>query len=952
MQLNRLMKNKKRAISPVIAVILLIGLAVAASAAIFLVILPLLSPTSNLQINDAFVIYDADYTKNLDQGEGFGKGTITVANVGTGEINLLSMKVFWGSTVSGPWNEITAGVASFQNISNSNPYTVPPLTTDKDLSVRFPIPVENDNQTLFYRLTLQTDEGATLDTSLEEETVSSNDMRLIKDQPDISFTGTIGTIRKTNTISPVVDDNAGIKNVTYEVSADPSFSSIDQTKVITDSSLWQWSWNTFNYTTEGLDNGTYYIRITVYDYAGLSAVVEPGSFVIDNDYIAPNIDVLWITDPYPNNQTGEVGESISLTVEILDGGTQVVGASEVESVFLYHRVSGSSDVYNPVTMSRSGLTNNWTGTISSGFVDSVALDNGLESYVVAADDSGNIANTSGALKQIPVTDNFGPDIVHTPIPTASINDNFINISATITDKDQVNESKVMLYYRQTDDLGGKTEQWIPLSPFISGSQFSWIIWSFDINIHGLDYFFNATDRYSGHVSYEGRENTPNHIIIPDVQKPVISHAVITSATENFALQVDATIFDNDPTFGAEGSETGTVTLYYRDYDSGGTFLSTSMTRISGNSSIDSNSETPSPTLWSGTIPAGVINDDLDPRLDYYIFAQDQGTNSEQDGVPFHMVPVVAQGQPNIVVVPNSVKVSGTIGEQLDFAIRNKAGSGTGAEMAKLNLTILSSTADFSTDFPKLNSTTFNLTQVWSNPSGVTNSTWITFSTNFTIGEGAIANITMTFENASNQPYSMHDLNVELEFEAVSDTNVAYERFIKFSTPPGTTTISDKFYMTSNFLLSTTPTFSQMTVSSPRINIESPIIQWGIRVFVGSNQLTSSPVALVFGVQDTYVERTSSSWTPPQTALNPTDSITVYIIALFNSQEYTLASFSTGALGATELSATPWTVNYWVRYRWQPRFFTDRYWADYGFGDATGPSSFDSFIDNFTYITPA
>ncbi|MFX0122820.1 MAG: archaellin/type IV pilin N-terminal domain-containing protein [Candidatus Hodarchaeota archaeon] len=942
--------NKKRAISPVIAVILLIGLAVAAVAAIFLVVLPLIPGKSNLQMDDAYIDYDDEYTKAADMGKGYGKGTLILSNTGTAEIDIVSLKVEYASSVLGPWTEITDHTGLL--ITKDNPFNIETLATLKELSVRFLIPDENDDNTVFYKITITTSDGKELDTATAEN-IDETEMDLAKDRPDISYTGTsLGYLRREEPIRPSqVSDNSEIKNVTYEVFFKNGTLAFPKT-IQPPSTLWQWTWNTRNDTAEGLDNGTYDLRMTAYDYAGLSDTTDPISFTIDNDYTHPTIGGLWITDPYPNNQTAEVGQSISFTVEITDSGTEQTSASVVDSATLYYRIYGSVDEYSAApSMSKFGTTNNWTTNIPSSFVDSTALENGIECYVSAEDLDGNEADTSGTIKVIPVGDHIKPDISHTPVTSANWDDLFINISATITDKDQVNESDVRLYYRQTDDYGGKTTSWVSLPPSIAGNGYFWLIWTTDITIHGLDYFFNATDRFSGKVANEGTEISPHHISIFDTLAPTIDHTAFTSATTGVDLTVECIIYDNDPTFGAENGEySGVVTLYYRDNDGGGGLVfPTPMLKISGNSSIDNNYETPSSTIWSGLIPGGFINDDGNPsQLDYYITAVDSSTNLVQNGNPFHSVPVIAQGDPNIEFVPGSLTVGGTIGEEIYFEIENKFGSLTWAKITKLNLTILSSSADFTSDRPMLNMTQFNVTQVWAdaNPSN-TNKTWITFTQNKTILHGDAAGITMTFENTTGQPYSMYDLDFILELQVYNDAETVSTKTVTFQTPPAEVTVKERLYMTSTFSLSTIGTTSPTEVETPWQNVNNPTIQIGIRVFVGGIEITNPiayPVALV-PVSNSWLER-QGYWNCPQTILNPTDSVTISIRALIDSTEYTLASFSTGTLGAIELSETQWTINYWVRYRWQDRFLLDRYRAQFGFGDI---NSYDSFVDNFTYV---
>jgi len=948
LKLFTLYHKRKRAISPVIAVILLIGLAVAAAAAIFLVVMPLFEPTSNLDLTDAYVEYDGSYTKTVDIGVGYGSGSVFLSNLGTGKILVTEINISYRPVLLGDWEVITNAI-SLQDITTDNPYEINPLAIKEELTMRFIIPNDNEENTIAYRMTITTKDGTTLDTS-RVTAIDEEDMLLAEDRPSLTPPAPLDVIRRTSTISPLsVSDNSEIKNVTYDVSTSTDFSNPNRSVTIT-SPLWRWQWDTINSTTdEGLDNGSYYLRITVHDYAGLYESIVTDEFTIDNDYEKPTIGELWLTDPYSGIQTAEVGESISMSVELIDTGTIGASASEVDSATLYYRINDSVEVYSTLGMQKSGTTNNWTTTIPSIAVDSTALEEGIECYVEASDIDGNSASTSESLKKIPVEDNFKPDISHTPITEASVMNPYITLTATITDEDQVNTTTAKLYYRQTDDYGGATEAWNSISPLISGDEYSWLIWSTDISIHGLDYYFNVTDRFSGHVAYEGQEASPHHIDIPDEQAPVITHAEIPTATNTTSLDIDCTIYDNDPTFGADPGRTGSVTLSYRDYDSGGAFQLISMSCISGNSSIDVNGETPSSTIWSGTIPGSAIDADGDPRLDYYITAEDDSSNSEQNGDPFHTVTVIPQGKPNVLYVSDSMTVRGSIGEEIEFTVENVAGSGTAAKIAGLNLTILSSTADFSTDYPMLNMTEFDTTEVWSNVDGVANSTWITFTTNFTINEGDTVNITMTFENDSNQPYSLNGLNLKLVLETY---NIPQDELtinsLDFNVQPGSVSMIKQLYMTyPTYSLSETGTTSAHIHASASQNERNPpIIQLGIRVFIGAFEITSSVEAKVT-LTSTWTEQ-QGYWWCPQTALNPSNGITIEVVALIDGNEYSITEFTTGPLDATELSSSQWEINYWGRYteEYQNRWF-DAYSAEFGFGDTY---TYDSFVNYFTYVT--
>ncbi|MHA1972010.1 MAG: archaellin/type IV pilin N-terminal domain-containing protein, partial [Candidatus Hodarchaeales archaeon] len=164
MRLFIYLTKKKRAISPVVSVILLIGLAVAAVAAIFLVVLPLFQATTDLEISDAFIEYDTDYTKTRDHGVGYGKGTIILTNAGTGSVEVVSIKIYYATPFTEIWNEISDAV-SIQGITTSEPYVVNPLATNEELNIRFPIPAANFDDTVLYKIVITTSEDVMLDTS-------------------------------------------------------------------------------------------------------------------------------------------------------------------------------------------------------------------------------------------------------------------------------------------------------------------------------------------------------------------------------------------------------------------------------------------------------------------------------------------------------------------------------------------------------------------------------------------------------------------------------------------------------------------------------------------------------------------------------------------------------------------------------------------------------------------
>ena len=293
MKFIALYNKRKRAISPVIAVILLIGLAVAASAAILLVVLPLFEPTTSLELNDAYVLYDGTWTKAIEDGNGYGIGTLVLSNAGTGAVEITSFKIYYSLSIGSGWTEVSNAV-SLDDISNTNPYVIDPLKTFDPIDIRFPLPQENDDFAIYYQMIIETSSGSELDTNKEAEVVDADDMRLAADRPTIGSV-VLGTIRRTHTVSPSgIDDNSEVKNVVFDVL--PSGGGVSVKSETLTEPLWRWNWNTRTFTSplgslDGLPNDNYLMNITVYDYAGLSrSIAATVSFTIDNDYTPPTIN--------------------------------------------------------------------------------------------------------------------------------------------------------------------------------------------------------------------------------------------------------------------------------------------------------------------------------------------------------------------------------------------------------------------------------------------------------------------------------------------------------------------------------------------------------------------------------------------------------------------------------------------------------------------------------------
>jgi hypothetical protein len=783
--------NKKRAISPVIAVILLIGLAVAAAAAIFLIVLPLFQAQSNLQMDDAYVVYDDEYTTAADLEEGYGKGTLVLSNTGTADIEIVSVKVFSASSILGPWTEITEHDGLL--ISQTNPYTVETLATLEELNIRFLIPDENDDNTVFYRFTLTTSDGDEFDTATED--IDETDMQLAKDRPDISYAGTMEYLRREEAIRPSqVSDNSEIKNVIYDVYFEGNDSLARSETIQPPNTLWQWTWNTRNNTEDGLHNGSYYMIMTVNDYAGLSDMTDPIDFIIDNDYTPPTINSVT-----PEAAWAEVGESYEIVANVIDTGC---GDSQVEEVWLYYKLVNETS-YTSVEMDLN-LGDNYVDSIS---IDARALEVNLTYYIEAIDlDDNKDYNYTPILE---ANDTKEPNITFDPTDYDEGDEGIeINITAIITDPGIVDKSKVFLFQRKSNDLeanatitikGGENlpSQWIQLSPSgIQGNEYYWLLDEENVTLHGIDYYISATDFYGGNTAQHGTPTVPHHIDIPDEAPPsykiyleeygkwVPGLSLAWTETEDFDISVE--VEDLDPTFGrvVNGDyttyATGSVKLFYRTYDDDNknkAFSSIDLIHSDGNSSDTGKS------TWTGTIPGGTFVFDNDHEVNFYIQIDDQSLSSGISDFPagaglyvYESIDVKEAGTPILNYDDESVTLNDD-NDTVSFMITNDESSAMEADatLAGLLLEVYGVDWDFSNGKPNLTVvefTRFATDDSYNDTSGSphpwVNGSWIWFDQDNLgiVTDDAADNfntIKLTFENTTGPTIDMHSMVLNVTF---------------------------------------------------------------------------------------------------------------------------------------------------------------------------------------------
>jgi len=132
----RQIKRKKRGVSPIIAAILLIGLAVLAGAAIYLVVIPMLTPTTSSSQVTATMSGTVDTTSNQSTSTtpGAVSFTLTFGNKGLKEVNV----TITGVTIAGltqPGSNSIAVTSGGSDVTTSGFIVQSGQTTDVTITV-------------------------------------------------------------------------------------------------------------------------------------------------------------------------------------------------------------------------------------------------------------------------------------------------------------------------------------------------------------------------------------------------------------------------------------------------------------------------------------------------------------------------------------------------------------------------------------------------------------------------------------------------------------------------------------------------------------------------------------------------------------------------------------------------------------------------------------------------
>lgn len=772
--------RKRKAVSPVIAVILLIGLTVLAAALMFFIVLPMFNPPPDFEISQSYIEYNDELT--ITEGDAWGQVGVTIRNTGQVAVKIGQVNIYYyTSNASGNFANIIDNVFILgEGFTDSNPLEIPATQTEL-VNINFRLPDENVESTVQYKIDVVPSNRAVGTLSTDYGTLS-----LSKDEPNIIL-DLDAKLRRGINIEPIVSDNSDIKNVTYTIYNATDLLAI---KTITSAvEIYNWNWETRVGEEYGFANGDYLIEATVHDYAGNLASVN-NSFTLDNDYVDPTVVYYNVTLPYTDG-TVEVGNSVTVEAQIIDTGCDV---SDVKYAFIYYRNGNDTwtvpwqKVSSPMTIPNELEPNNFIGTISSAALnhDSMTVGNLQIAIEVIDDDENTIDNKLGGFLNYTVVDNFEPDISHTPVVIGTEYESIV-VSATITDKDLVDVSTATLFYRFTNDVNANVTSkyysyllptdWVSLqSNIISGDSYQWNIPSSNVTIHGIDYYLEVNDD-TGNLAFDGTDISPWHVTIPDDLAPLIIHTTRGSWSEDQSLDITCSVDDNDPGFGATGtylSPTGEVTLYYRDYDgTGGPYNSIKMTLFSGNTSDGGLS------TWNATIPGVYFEDDADPTVDYYFVAIDySGLSSGSETV--YSLDVTPAGVPFIEYVENSASIEPDSGDSaINFEITNSAtGVATGILIGmKAEIT------GFVGNAPLLNHTIFDSSvTAWELDEGAPTDTWIVFTENITMVAEGNRIVTLVYETVDNlnQSYDLHGLTFSVIFKVYHSAVVDEQEIDSFN----------------------------------------------------------------------------------------------------------------------------------------------------------------------------
>ncbi|MHA1167788.1 MAG: Ig-like domain-containing protein, partial [Candidatus Hodarchaeales archaeon] len=258
-----LTRFKKKAISPVIAAVLLIGLVVMGSAVLMFMVLPLLNPAAEFEITSAYLFYDNDRT--ITYQHGVAEVRFSLQQVGTAQVDITAVKLYYAETgVIAEGTEIElvdengdgAWIISMQpSVTTTTSQEI--TTTGTNFVMRFRLPDISEDTPLDYKLEVYQANGQPESTSFGDD-----GMNLGADAPRVELS-LDQYIRKVVPLSAsATDTHGGVANVTYNIYND-AFVLLHSETV--DSQPFSWNWNTRD---SNYPNGNYTVEVIAKDYAG------------------------------------------------------------------------------------------------------------------------------------------------------------------------------------------------------------------------------------------------------------------------------------------------------------------------------------------------------------------------------------------------------------------------------------------------------------------------------------------------------------------------------------------------------------------------------------------------------------------------------------------------------------------------------------------------------------
>lgn len=195
-----------------------------------------------------------------------------------------------------------------------------------------------------------------------------------------------------------------------------------------------------------------------------------------------------------SSQSQQPSTALTISGTVVDIDAQSQGQSLAAQ--LHYRPVGTG-TYTVVDLTLSSLGNGQYGF--SGIIPAAAVQEpGLQYYLRATDgllETFSPFNYATLPYSISVLQNHAPNIVHTPVTSAGVNQP-VSISADVTDPDSGDSvSDVILYYRVHNPNQVTPYFSVPMS-LSGGTTYTAVIPADKMTVDGVDYFISAADNHS------------------------------------------------------------------------------------------------------------------------------------------------------------------------------------------------------------------------------------------------------------------------------------------------------------------------------------------------------------------------------------------------------------------------------------------------------------------------